>query len=132
MKGDIGERVARMTPAERKENARKGAMTTNAIRRQKKSMREGFKVALQAGNLDQSRREALAALGMEDTLQNSILLAAIQKAMTGDIEAARFVRDTIGEKPTEALQIAAVQDVQRMDVSGLTDAELQAIIADTD
>ena len=107
-------------------------MTTNAIRRQKKSMREGFKVALQAGNLDQSRREALAALGMEDTLQNSILLAAIQKAMTGDIEAARFVRDTIGEKPTEALQIAAVQDVQQMDVSGLTDAELQAIIADTD
>ena len=52
--------------------------------------------------------------------------------MTGDIEAARFVRDTIGEKPTEALQISAVQDVQQMDVSGLTDAELQAIIADTD
>ena len=129
---DIRQYNATLTPEQRTERARQGALATNEKRRQRKSMREGFKEALKAGVTDASMEEALKAIGLEPTMQNAILFAAIGKAMTGDIEAARFVRDTIGEKPTEALQIAAVQDVQGMDVSGLTDAELQAIIADTD
>ncbi len=129
---DIRQYNATLTPEQRTERARQGALATNEKRRQRKSMREGFKEALKAGVTDASMEEALKAIGLEPTMQNAILLAAIGKAMTGDIEAARFVRDTIGEKPTEALQISAVQDVQQMDVSGLTDAELQAIIADTD
>lgn len=129
---DIRQYNATLTPEQRTERARQGALATNEKRRQRKTMREGFKEALKAGVTDASMEEALKAIGLEPTMQNAILLAAIGKAMTGDIEAARFVRDTIGEKPTEALQISAVQDVQQMDVSGLTDAELQAIIADTD
>ena len=129
---DIRQYNATLTPEQRTERARQGALATNEKRRQRKSMREGFKEALKAGVTDASMEEALKAIGLEPTMQNAILFAAIGKAMTGDIEAARFVRDTIGEKPTEALQISAVQDVQQMDVSGLTDAELQAIIADTD
>lgn len=129
---DIRQYNATLTPEQRTERARQGALATNEKRRQRKTMREGFKEALKAGVTDASMEEALKAIGLEPTMQNAILLAAIGKAMTGDIEAARFVRDTIGERPTEALQISAVQDVQRMDVSGLTDAELQAIIADTD
>ena len=129
---DIRQYNATLTPEQRTERARQGALATNEKRRQRKTMREGFKEALKAGVTDASMEEALKAIGLEPTMQNAILLAAIGKAMTGDIEAARFVRDTIGEKPTEALQISAVQDVQSMDVSGLTDAELQAIIADTD
>ena len=129
---DIRQYNATLTPEQRTERARQGALATNEKRRQRKSMREGFKEALKAGVTDASMEEALKAIGLEPTMQNAILLAAIGKAMTGDIEAARFVRDTIGEKPTEALQISAVQDVQQMDVSGLTDAELQALIADTD
>lgn len=128
---DIRQYNATLTPEQRTERARQGALATNEKRRQRKTMREGFKEALKAGVTDASMEEALKAIGLEPTMQNAILLAAIGKAMTGDIEAARFVRDTIGEKPTEALQISAVQDVQQMDVSGLTDAELQAIIADT-
>lgn len=129
---DIRQYNATLTPEQRTERARQGALATNEKRRQRKTMREGFKEALKAGVTDASMEEALKAIGLEPTMQNAILFAAIGKAMTGDIEAARFVRDTIGEKPTEALQISAVQDVQQMDVSGLTDAELQAIIADTD
>ena len=129
---DIRQYNATLTPEQRTERARQGALATNDKRRQRKTMREGFKEALKAGVTDASMEEALKAIGLEPTMQNAILLAAIGKAMTGDIEAARFVRDTIGEKPTEALQISAVQDVQQMDVSGLADAELQAIIADTD
>ena len=129
---DIRQYNAALTPEQRTERARQGALATNEKRRQRKTMREGFKEALKAGVTDASMEEALKAVGLEPTMQNAILFAAIGKAMTGDIEAARFVRDTIGEKPTEALQISAVQDVQQMDVSGLTDAELQAIIADTD
>ena len=129
---DIRQYNATLTPEQRTERARQGALATNEKRRQRKTMREGFKEALKAGVTDASMEEALKAIGLEPTMQNAILFAAIGKAMTGDIEAARFVRDTIGEKPTEALQISAVQDVQQMDVSGLTDAELQALIADTD
>ena len=54
--------------------------------------------------------------------------ALVRRAQTGDIEAARYVRDTIGEKPTEttALQISN-QPIRAMDLTQLSDAELEAL-----
>lgn len=38
------------------------------------------------------------------------LIAVTDKAKTGDVEAARYVRDTIGEKPREGLELGNLDD----------------------
>lgn len=127
-RSNIADYNAQLTPAERSENARKGAIATNELRRKRKSMREGFKEALKVGVTDRTMKEALEAIGLEPTTQNAILFAAIGKAMAGDIEAARFVRDTIGEKPTEQYALGMLdRPVKSIDLTGLSDAELEAL-----
>ena len=73
-------------------------------------------------------RDALVETGMEPSIANAINFAVLRKAQLGDIEAARYVRDTIGEKPTEttALQISN-QPIRAMDLTQLSDAELEAL-----
>lgn len=71
---------------------------------------------------------ALEKLGLEPTYSNAIALQTICKAATGDIEAARFARDTAGDKPTEALRLAlSDKPIAAMDLSQLSDAELSAL-----
>ena len=75
----------------------------------------------------------MAAAGMEPSIANAINFAVLRKAQTGDIEAARYVRDTIGEKPTEttAIQVSN-QPIRAMDLTQLSDAELEALADRTD
>ena len=76
------------TPKERKEIAKKGAEATNKLKAQRKTLRE----------------ELLALLAKGDT-QERLSLSVIQKALTGDTKAFEVIRDTIGEKPTDKLQV---------------------------
>ena len=39
-------------------------------------------------------------------MQEAILIAQIQKAMKGDTRAAEYVRDSIGQKPSESMNMA--------------------------
>ena len=39
--------------------------------------------------------------------QTAILMAVVAQAMTGDVKAATFVRDTLGEKPKEEIDVSA-------------------------
>ena len=70
----------------------------------------------------------MVSLGIEPSIANAVNLAVLKRAQLGDIEAARYVRDTIGEKPTEttALQISN-QPIRAMDLTQLSDAELEAL-----
>ena len=55
-------------------------------------------------------------------------LAALNRAAHGDVEALRFVRDTLGEKPTENYNLSMeAKPVKSMDLSGYTDEELERI-----
>jgi hypothetical protein len=78
---------------------------------------------------DEAVRAKLEELGIDPSISNAISLSAIMKAVNvGDIEAARFTRDTVGEKPTEALQMAITdKPIKSMDLSQLSDAELEAL-----
>ena len=41
------------------------------------------------------------------TVAERIMMVAIKEAMEGNVRAAEFVRDTAGEKPTDAIEVTA-------------------------
>ena len=70
----------------------------------------------------------LKALGLDTTWGVDIAVAQARRARAGDTEAARFCRDTAGDKPTEALTLALTdKPVKAMDLTQLSDAELEAL-----
>ena len=116
------------TPEMRREWAVKAARASADKRRRMKAQREILRDLMRTDCADEAVAEALISAGMEPSIANAINFAVLRKAQTGDIEAARYVRDTIGEKPTEmtALQISN-QPVRAMDLTQLSDAELEAL-----
>jgi hypothetical protein len=76
------------TPEERKEIARKGGIASGESRRRRKTLKE----------------ELLALLEINDN-NNKISLAVLQKALNGDIQAFTTIRDTIGEKPKDEIDL---------------------------
>ena len=75
------------SPTELREQCRKGGIKSGEVRRIRKSFRESFVDELSQG-----------------TSQAEIVKAILEKAIQGDIKSAEFIRDTIGEKPTDKLE----------------------------
>lgn len=63
-----------------------------------KLFREAFAKMLLCPVRDQSQREALEELGVEPSYINLITFSNMKKAAGGDTAAARFIRDTLGQK----------------------------------
>jgi len=80
---------------------------------------------------DPETKEMLKALGLEDTIQTALDLAQIRKAQKGDTDAARFIRDTVGEKPREGLEIGNLADrpFETLDLTQMSDAQLRELAA---
>lgn len=88
---------------EARERGRKGGLASGEARRKRKTLKE----------------ELLLMLSEGDT-QQSVTLALIEKAMSGDTKAFEVIRDTIGEKPVDKVMIA--------DVEPSVIAEVEAIV----
>ena len=121
------------TPEELHEWAVKAGRASADKRRRMKAQREILRDLMRTDCADEAVAEALISAGMEPSIANAINFAVLRKAQTGDIEAARYVRDTIGEKPTEttAPQISN-QPIRALDLTQLSDAELEALADRTD
>ena len=97
-------------------------------RQKRKKLRDVLGDMMTSHVTEEELRVALETAGYAPTHENAIGLAAIIKASHGDIEAARFVRDTLGEKPTESFNLATTdRPIRSLDLSSYTDAELEAI-----
>lgn len=85
---------------EAKKNGAKGGKRSGEVRRQRKAMRDTMKMLL---NLDLPECEAknlYRNMGVEDedlNIQTSILIEQTKKAMNGNLDSAKFCRDTAGE-----------------------------------
>lgn len=77
------------------EIARQGAIASTAVRREKRTMREIAEIILS--------KDVTTSDGVV-TGKYAVLAKVIDKALKGDLQAATFIRDTIGEKPTEKTQ----------------------------
>lgn len=76
------------TTEEVREIAKKGGIASGEARRKRKTLKE----------------ELIALLEINDN-NNKISLAVLQKALNGDIQAFTTIRDTIGEKPKDEIDL---------------------------
>ena len=79
---------------------RKGGRASGIARREKKTFREALAALLDA-----------KIKGSTLTGREAIAIALFEKAMAGDVKAFQELRDTIGEKPVDSMQLEAVVDV---------------------
>ncbi len=80
------------TPSELREMARNGGLASGEARRKRKTLKEELLLMLSEGET-----------------QQSVTIALIEKAMSGDTKAFEVIRDTIGEKPVDKVMIADVE-----------------------
>lgn len=76
------------TPTERRNNAIKAGKASGEARRRRKTLKEELLLLLSQGEI-----------------QESMTLALIEKAKGGDTKAFEVIRDTIGEKPVDKVQM---------------------------
>lgn len=99
------------TKEEQRAIARKGGIASGKARREKRLMRETLDLLLNMPIKDgtfadvESIRNFASINGKNISVQDAILIAQIQKAMKGDTRAAEYVRDTIGQKPTDSVDM---------------------------
>ena len=77
---------------EARERGRKGGLASVEARRKRKTLKEELLLMLSEGET-----------------QQSVTLALIEKAMSGDTKAFEVIRDTIGEKPIDKVMISDVE-----------------------
>lgn len=104
-----------LDPVKSKEEARKrgraGGIASGKARREKKKMRETLEIILSMPMKNgkftdvESIRNFAALKGKNISVQDAIMIAQIQKAMKGDTKAAEYVRDTIGQKPVDSVDM---------------------------
>lgn len=94
---------------EAKKNGRKGGIASGEARRKKKAMREAFDLMLSLPLKDEKANAFLDYLGIpEDERDNQmgIVVSMYKEAVThGSVQAAAFIRDTIGENPKEKVEV---------------------------
>ena len=88
------------TKNEQREYQSKGGKKSGETRRQKKAMKETMKMLLNLDLPECETRDLYRSMGIEDedlNIQTSILVEQTRRAMNGNIESAKFCRDTAGE-----------------------------------
>lgn len=122
---------ADMPEEKHKAIAAAGGIASGKAKRKAKNMREAAQILLAAALIDDPETEqALATLGLEADQQGAMLLAALRKSQTGDIEAARFVRDTSGQAPAQMVELGGIdgKPIQELNLSELTTEQLQQLL----
>ena len=94
------------TPSELREMARNGGLASGEARRKRKTLKEELLLMLSEGET-----------------QQSVTLALIEKAMSGDTKAFEVIRDTIGEKPVDKVMIEDVESSVIAEVEAMVTGE---------
>lgn len=99
-----------LTPEQARENGRKGGKASVKAKRERKQMRETLEILLnmplkggKSADVEEIRNFA-AIKGKNISVQDALLLSMIQRALKGNVRAAEYVRDTIGENPIQKVE----------------------------
>lgn len=119
-----------LTPEQHSANCKRAGQKSGEVRRKKKAMRELARdiLGMDLKTEDEIRTE-LESRGIEQTEAAAVLLAQLSRARAGDTEAARFLRDTSGQKPVDNVAIGNLEDkpFATLDLSSLTDDQLKEL-----
>lgn len=88
------------TKSEQREIARKGGKAAAAKRAERKTFREGLLLLLNEPLKDKS------GVATDKTTQDAVIAGLVKRAIAGDVRAAEFIRDTIGEKPVQDVKVS--------------------------
>ena len=92
-------------------NGRRGGIASGKSKREKKAMKDTLSdllsMPLKSGKAaDVESIQSLASVkGKNITVHDAIMIAMLQKAMAGNVKAAEYIRDTIGEKPKNDMSV---------------------------
>lgn len=89
---------------------RMGGIKSAEVKKRRKTLREAGEILLSLQVKDDQVIDELKNQGIEDeqlTNVMAIMYRNIIAAMNGDVKAATFIRDTVGEKPSDKLEMNA-------------------------
>ena len=117
------------TAEQRRESARNAGRASGAARRRLRTFAEVARAILDSPETDEETVALLQSIGLDGTKRDTMTLAQILKASRGDTDAFRIVRDTVGEKPREELEIGGLADrpIATLDLSKLSDDDLRRL-----
>lgn len=104
----MANREDNLRPSEYKlsqDEAKKGGIASGEARRRKRDIRLALEALLEKDISDKN--------GNVMTTTEAIALKQIEKALKGDTKAFEVVRDTVGQKPTEKLDLTVNDDSTR-------------------
>ncbi len=122
--------LANTTPERRHQMRVNGGKKAGETHRRRRKIRTALEDILAAPLIDTDEKMAAIAklYGIENPQQaDALALSMVLKAIEGDVEAAKFTRDTTGEKPTTGVEIGNLDDkpFESINLSELSDEELQ-------
>lgn len=94
----------KLTEDKQKLIAQLGGKASGASRRRKKAMREQLEVMMSLKVKEESTINKLKKMGIKKSDMNNqtaLLMAVFLKGLNGDVKAAEFIRDTLGENPNK-------------------------------
>ncbi|MBF1000532.1 MAG: hypothetical protein HXK84_00640 [Lachnospiraceae bacterium] len=91
--------------AESEEYRHRGYKTMEINRARKKSFREAIEAAIYSKAASKTREKY--RLDEDATILDGVIAAMIEASDKGNVRAAEFMRDTVGEKPVERTEISA-------------------------
>lgn len=111
------------------EEASRGGKRSAEVRRKRKSMKEQAELLLSLPLKNQKAIKQLEELGVDtENTDNQMAMLVIQwnMALKGDLNALKFLRDMVGEKPKE--QVSIDGNITSNPLSGLSTEELKKAI----
>ncbi len=90
-----------------REIARKGGINSGASRRRKRTMKSGAKMLMDMPITSKEITRKLKLVGIDEedaTYQMGIMVAMLQEALAGNVKAAQFIRELVGEDPKQEMQ----------------------------
>lgn len=87
---------SKRTPSELRRNAQKGGVASGKARKEKKMIKEALLKAL-------SSKYTIDDIQLKG--YDAIAVSMMKQALRGDVSAFREIRDTIGEKPSDKLEL---------------------------
>lgn len=120
------------TKEEQREIAKKGGIASGKVRRRKRTMKEAAQLILN-GKPPEQFNALLEEYGIEEKDSTNLMLVMIkaaQMAANGNLKAAEFLRDTIGENPKYKLYQKRLELMEaEQDDTSFVDEWVAAIIA---
>lgn len=106
-----------LSKEELKKRQSNGGKKSGQVRRERKAFKESLLMLLDMKAPEQigvQIKKTLPKLKDKDlNYQNAILVSLLQQAVKGNTKAVELIRDTIGEKPKEVVEISGNEQIQK-------------------